>query len=217
MSELEIDIYAGPVRAIAIPGSFSDNLLINGPCEFCGWSVRDVGGEVPASSEGQVVSPGAGATIVTLTGLGAGLYQINWIVQLIGAAAAADQNNFKLVSSGGLSVVSLNAGAAGQYLQDVVQASVALGGSVSVQAVAAGTVGVTYAAQLSLQAVGAITSAGEFQDGNNALGETSATAGSTDTHTEWGGGLQVRQRLNFHPVGGLMSGVAYVRYSKNTG
>lgn len=179
--------------------------------------MREAQGGAPASVENQVLSPGAGATIATLTSLGGGIYVVAWTVQLIGAAAAADQDNFKLVSSSGLSVPSLNPGAAGVYPQDGAEAGVGIGGSISVQAIAAGTVGVTYAAQITVQPSGNVVAAGVFQDGNNDLAETSASTGGFDTQITTGAGIHVRNRINFHPLSGLMAGVAYVRYAKLTG
>jgi hypothetical protein len=102
------------------------------------------------SSSGSVTSPGAGATIASLILVLPGAYQIKWTVQLTGTVGAADQDNFQL-NAGSLTFPSLNAGAVGVYPQTdadvVLSASVT---TVTITAIAAGTVGAVYTAQITL-------------------------------------------------------------------
>jgi len=215
--EISIDYESEPVRAIPVPATFVDVVLLNGPCELCGWSMRDTTATIPQDNSGSVTSPGANATITSLTGLAAGTYQVTWQVELSGTLAAADANNFALKHNGVIVLQSENLAVAGVYPQVTAEIVVAAGDSISITSIAAGTVGAVYTAQLSLQSGLTITSVAEFQDGNNPLGETSATPGALDT--QWFGqrGLHVRNRINFHPVSGLLTGTIYARFTKNTG
>lgn len=217
MSVLEVEISAGHIRAIpATVGVFGQNVL-SGPCELMGWSFRESGAETGLAVESSLLSPGAGAAIATLTNVPAGVYNVTWTVQLIGAAAAADQDNFVLKVGATSIAVSLNAGAAGQYPQTPLQISLAALANVTVNAVAAGTVGVTYAVQLALTPATTGQAAVELRDGNQVLGEiTSGTAGSL---TQWFGpeGIRVLNQIFVLPITGQMVGVIYARYGRALG
>ena len=214
---LEVETGEDPIRPLPVPPTSVDVIPLLGPAFLFGWSLRDATGDLTAVNEGALLSPGAGATIVTITGLQAGTYQIEWTVELLGAAAAADANNFKLVSSAGLLLNSLNAGAAGSYPQPNVQAVVGAAGSVSVQAIGAGTVGVTYLAQLVLIPVLFGNTVVEIQDGNQPLGEVALGQGESDTTWFDDPGLTIRNEIKVHMVSGLVTGTIYARYQRNTG
>ena len=111
------------------------------------------------SIEGNVTSPGAGATVTSLISLPAGTYQIGWTVSLSGTLSASDTNNFQL-NAGSQTLVSANPGAAGSYPQPPVEVVLPVATTISVTAIAAGTVGAVYAAQLVATPVGPPTATG---------------------------------------------------------
>lgn len=110
------------------------------------------------SGYGSVTSPGAGAAVATI-GNGtapAGTYLITWTVELEGTVSATDIDNFRLhINTIGTNPFSnsLNPGAVGVYPQMPVTDLLSTTG-VTVSAVAAGTVGAIYSAQISLTPVG---------------------------------------------------------------
>lgn len=110
-------------------------------------------------AEGRVVAPAAGAAIATVA-LTGGDWQVWWEVQLDGAAAAADENNFGLYSGANLIATSVNPGAAGgPYLQNPQTAQIAFNGAnLAVKAIGAGTAGIGYTASLSATPGGNVTS-----------------------------------------------------------
>lgn len=217
MSELETFFDPNPVRAIAIPPTFADVVLINGPCSFCGFSVRDASADIPAENTGQVTSPGAGASIISLGSLQAGTYRVNWQVGLSGTLAAGDANNFRLQHNSAPLLISENPAVAGSYPQVEAEVSVSSGDSINIVAIAAGTVGAVYEASLSIEPVTITNGAAEFQDGNNPLAETAVAANASETEFFGTDGMHVRNRLNYHPISGILTGVVYVRFQKNTG
>lgn len=110
-------------------------------------------------TEGRVVAPAAGAAIATVA-LTGGDWQVWWEVQLDGAAAAADENNFGLYSGANLIATSVNPPAAGgPYLQNPQTAQIAFSGAnLAVKAIGAGTAGIGYTASLSATPGGNVTS-----------------------------------------------------------
>lgn len=214
---VEFEVGGQRVRSLPVLPTSADVTPLLGPAKLFGWSLRDATGDLTAENEGALLSPGAGATIVTITGLQAGTYQVEWTVGLLGAAAAADANNFKLVTNAGLLINSLNPGAAGDYVQPNVQAVVGAGGSVSVQAIAAGTVGVTYLAQLVLTPVLFGNTVVELQDGNQPLGEVALGQGESDTTWFDEPGLTIMNEIKLHVVSGVVTGAVFARFQKNTG
>jgi hypothetical protein len=217
LTEIELDIVAGPVRAIPIPATFTDVLLIAGPCELCGFSIRDALAETPLETEGTVAAPGALSTICSIANVPAGTYTVNWLVQLAGTPAAADANNFQLVNGATGLVLSANQGAVGEYPQDPVEIVVPAVQTVKIVNIGAATAGSIYTAQLALIPVTQALSVAELQDGNNPLLELGVPSGSADTRYFGTGSIHVRNRINYHPVSGLLTGSVFVRYQKNTG
>ena len=217
MSELQVEVSLGHIRAIPVSNPASGTVVLAGPGELMGWSFRESGAEVGSSAEGSVVSPAANTPIVSLGTLPVGVYTISWEVQLIGAAAAADQDNFKLLA--GLTVLStsLNAGAAGQYPQTTVQFQLTSAQIVQIQSIGAGTVGVTYAAQLAAAPVTAGQAVLELQDGNSPLAEISA--GIAGSLSEWYGpeGIRFYNQIKCVPIAGQMIGAIYARFGRAHG
>lgn len=133
------------------------NVLL-GPEDGQVWDVRrvSVAGLAAAAPAGQssansgsVTSPGAAATITSLA-LPAGTYSVQWTVVLSGTLGAGDTNNLQLTNGAAQVAPSLNAGAAGTYVQQTATVVVPAGGAtVAVKSIAAATAGGVYAAQLT--------------------------------------------------------------------
>lgn len=217
MSDLEIEVSLGRIRAIPCVAPANGTVLLAGPGELMGWSFRESGAETGLSTEASLVSPGAGATIASIANVPVGVYGISWSVQLIGAAAAADQDNFQLLSGATVLSTSLNAGAAGQYPQTAVQFSLTSQQTIAVKAIAAGTVGVTYAVQLAVTPVTAGQALLELQDGNQPLAEISA--GIAGSLSQWYGpeGIRFYNRIQCNPIAGQMTGAVYARFGRARG
>lgn len=185
------------------------SVLVNGPKRLMGWSMVS-GAATTTETEGRVVAPAAGATIASVTGLVAGDYLVTWSVELDGAAAAADLNNFVLTNAAVNVLQSDNPAAAGTYPQLGVVITVAAGGTVAVKAVGAGTAGVGYSAQLTvaLLAGGAI---GNVLDGGQVVGVVSTGQDQTDVQWMGPGGVYVGTSLAVSVTVGKLSGCLYVR------
>ena len=209
-----VEITSGPTRIGAIPilvqPISTDTVIYTGGGQICGWSLRDVSASQPNQASGSVVAPGAGATIVQLTGLAAGTYRITWTVELQGAAAAADANNFQLFSNAGNILVSVNQGAAGVYAQINAEVTVAANATIGIKAIGAGTAGVTYSADLEISIQGEPQTTIEIQDTQNIFGELAFT--TFRSNTEWFGipGIEIMGRVLIHVISGTVTGTVYV-------
>lgn len=107
-----------------------------------------VGASVPGS--GSVTSPVAFNVIASATVAVSGTYTLNWTVSLSGTVGAGDANNFNLIQVPAVLAHSVNAGAAGSYVQSPVTIFATAGTVIQVQSIGAGTVGATYSATFSL-------------------------------------------------------------------
>ncbi len=185
--------------------------VIQSDCRLVGWSLRDTSVPAAAQNSDLVVSPAAGAAIVTVSGLRAGTYDVTWTVALQGAAAAADADNFQLKN--GVTVVenSVNAGAAGAYSQTNARITVPANGAVTVNAIAIGTVGVTYLAEIELTPTLTGATVVEIQDGGNILGEISLLPGEAKTDVLDHFGVLCQNRINVHVISGQVTGAIYAR------
>lgn len=111
------------------------------------------------TASGSVTSPGAGATIASISSVAllaaapAGtLWIVQWTVGLDGTLAAADRNNFQLTSPLGTQIErSVNPIVAGTYPQPTVDMITGNGGTagINVQAIGGGTVGAVYSADIT--------------------------------------------------------------------
>lgn len=209
MVTVDIDVDAGRVAAIPVQPTSADIDVITSDCRLVGWSLRDTTAPLPAQAEGSVVSPGAGAAIVTLSGLKAGVYDVSWTVTLQGAPAAADTDNFELKNGAVVVVVSVNAGAAGSYPQVGARITVPANGTVTINAVGAGTVGVTYLAAIELTPTQIAATIVELQDTGNILGEISLGPGEAKTDLVRGDGVPCQGKIRIHMVSGSVTGVIY--------
>lgn len=213
MTVIDVEIDTGSVKALPVSITVTDKTLLTGTAKLCGWSLRDASGDTTTQTEAAVISPGAGAAIVTLSGLAAGTYDITWVVALQGAAAAADANNFQLKNGAAVVEGSVNPGAAGVYPQNGARVNVAANGTITVNAIAAGTVGVTYLAQIEVAITLIPNAVAEIQDGGNILGEIAVPAG--ESTTEWfdRDGIDVQGQIKLHMISGTMTGVIYAKFA----
>jgi hypothetical protein len=110
----------------------------------------------PASAQGSVTSPGATATIATITAasIAPGFYNILWNVSLSGTLAAGDTNNFRLRQGSTAIATAANIPVAGTYPQPTIGPIFLSGASsINVVSIAAGTVGAVYGAEIQLDPV----------------------------------------------------------------
>lgn len=138
--------------AIAIPATTGPATvtLNTAAARLHGWSVTT--GDVTASSAtGTQTSVTAGQVICSATNVAQGEYTIQWQVQLSGAPAAADINNFGLYVNNVLIATAVNRAAAGQYIQASIPVNVPAGGvTVAIKAIGNGTATIAYDAGFAL-------------------------------------------------------------------
>lgn len=209
-AELAFAAVTGYVCPIPVPVTSVDISELNGPCLLYGWSLREASGDATQENEGSVTSPGALATITTVSGIPAGNYLIEWTVELAGTLAAGDANNFELKDSVGNVLQSVNPPVAGQYAQQSVPVTLPAGASVTIEALAAGTVGAIYSAQLVVTPASITDAQVEISDGNQALGESGMPVGGSDTQYFGFPGVTVRNTVSLHVVAGTVTGVVYL-------
>lgn len=214
MSELSIDIEIGHVRAIDLASLQASGQVIAGPARLMGWSVRDAGLENNQENYGSAVAPAAGATIASLPAIQQADYDIRWQVQLVGGAAAADQNNFGLYAGAALLMTSENPGAAGTYPQTQVAFYDEFGQGLAVKAIGAGTAGVTYTAQISIiprDFAGPIL---QLRDGNSELAEIYSPVFGADTKWFGPSGIRVYNQIRTLVNVGALAGAIYIGYER---
>lgn len=212
MTEIDLVIETGSVKALPVSVTTVDVSLLKGRGYLCGWSLRDASGDTTQQTEGSTVAPIAGAVVASIAGLAAGTYDVTWQVSLQGAAAAADANNFVLKNGATAVLNSINAGAAGAYPQNGARIVVPQGGTVSINAIAAGTVGVTYLGQFEVAITLIPNAIADILDGGNFLGTASMPAG--ESATEWfdRSGIDLQNGITLHVVSGTIKGVVYARF-----
>lgn len=187
-------------------------LISTNRLRLCGWSLSasDATGLEATNTQ---VAPLAATTIATLPNTPAGEYTVKWQVELVGPAAAADQNNFRLFVGGNVVATSLNQGAAGNYIQSDVNIVVPAGGaSVRIQNIGAGTAAVTYGASLTLTQ--AVTAEGSFVSAGHTLGVFSAAPSAVDKIFVSEEGIYVPNDLAMVLNSGTVSGCVYVRMAE---
>jgi hypothetical protein len=154
------------------------------------FKVATPGTAQPVTAQGSVTSPGASAVIATIPAVSItpGQYLINWTVGLGGTPGAGDTDNFRLrIGATGVDT-SANPGITGQWTQ-APYGPVFLNGanSVSVIAVAAGTAGAVYDANITLQPVAPAASGfvliGELGKVSNGQGGRIYAGQSWETHS----------------------------------
>lgn len=216
MAEIDIDITTGGVLPLTVLPTSTDVAILQGSGRLAGWSLRDVIATVPKAVSGSVVAPAAAAVIATLTGLPAGTYTVAWTVGLQGAAAAGDADNFRLNTSAGDVMASVNPGAAGEYPQASTEITVPANGFIDVYAIAGGTAAVTYAADISITPAADVQTVVELTDSANILGEVSFTREATNTEHFGSGGIVAFGKITLHVVSGTVTGTVYVIPSRGS-
>lgn len=212
--DVEIDITAGGSYPLPVVNAIADVDIITGPAYLRSLSLRDTFTGVPVQASGQAVAPAAGATIATTAALPAGTYSVGWLVGLQGAAAAADSNNFKLVDSNGVVLVSVNPGAAGEYAQLQTEVTIAASTSISVQAVGAGTAGVTYSAEVTATPTGESETIVEVTDGARIISELSFRSDRVQNVNFGRPGVCIETVLHLHVISGAVTGAFHVAFDK---
>jgi hypothetical protein len=214
---ISIDVNAGQVRVLPVPVTATDITLLTGPATFYGWSLREASGELSQQLEGSAAAPTAGTVIVTLTVATAGTYTVKWSVELAGAVAAADSNNFGLYKNAVLQLQSLNPAVVGVYPQPDVQVVCAAGDTISIRAIANATAATTYSASESVVVVQAVAMSVEIQDGNQPLAEVGARVGDSSNEIFGSPGVTVMNQIRIHVVAGVVTGVVYAGFDTQTG
>lgn len=212
MTEVDVILNAGPVRAIPLSPALSGAVILTGPARLMGWSVRESGFEVPAEAAGSQAAPAAGTVIATIAPAGGAQYAIAWTVTLEGAVAAADRDNFGLYRGATLLTASANPAVAGEYVQDTVIDNDVFASAYSVKAIGAATAGTTYDAQITIQPVAGAEAVLELQDGNQPLAEISVPYLGTSTAWFGPGGVHVRGIVRTSVVSGALTGAIYAVY-----
>lgn len=120
-----------------------------------------------ASNSGVVTAPGALAAITSLT-LVPGTYTLAWTVGLTGGTpAAGDANNFGLYVGATRQEASVNPGAVGgPWQQQTVTLTFLANTTVAVEAIGAGTAGVSYSAELVATPIPITDPTGQLQPFN---------------------------------------------------
>lgn len=217
MTSLEIGATVGDKWPLTVAPTSTDVLLFSGEGYCAGWSLRDATIDTPESASGSVVAPGAAVVIAQITALAAGTYRLHWTVELQGAAAAADANNFQLVGPAGLILGSVNLGAAGEYAQIDADVTVPQNSAVSVKSIGAGTAGVTYTASVTADPTGLIETIVEIMDGPRILGESTMSDVATDSQNLGDPGVRLSSGVLVHVVAGRVTGVVYVTFDQYFG
>jgi hypothetical protein len=214
MTEITVDVVSGEVRPIPLPPTTVDVTLLSGSCYLCGWSLREASGDLASAISGSVVAPAAGAAIATSATQQQGTYTLTWVVELQGAAAAADANNFGLYVNGVLIETSANLPAAGQYPQNPVKVVIPAGATYQVKAIGAGTAGITYTADVSATPASDVDAQVEFRDAANIVGEASIGAGGSASQSFGQLGIQMRSGITVHVISGTVTGNVNARFAK---
>lgn len=214
MGELSLEVTLGGLRPIPVLPTAVDVIPLSAPCILMGWSFRDASGDVTQDTEGSIVAPAASATIATLTVTNAGTYNLAWTVELIGPAAAADQNNFQLFNGATLLATSVNLPAAGEYPQVTVTETLAAGAVITVKALGAGTAGVTYGASFAITPEQGGNGVVEVQDAGMPIGESSVQQDGVDS--QWFGpqGIHCMGEIKVHVVQGVITGAVYAIFDR---
>lgn len=211
---MDVDIETSRVLAYDLAALSSGNAVVSGPARLMGWSVRDAGLENNQENFGSVVAPAAGTVIAQLPAIQQADYTISWQVQLIGAAAAADQDNFGLYAGATLLETSQNAGAAGVYSQTPAAFYDEFGQALAVKAIGAGTAGVTYSAQINIVPIGFAGPIVQLQDGNQELAEVYSPIFGADTRWFGPSGICVMNQIKVTVNVGKLAGAIYVKLER---
>jgi hypothetical protein len=214
VTEIEVEVTGGRVRAVFMQGTLIPQEIITGPAWLMGWSYGDLWTTVPGNKSGQVTAPAAGAVIADMGLIAGEAARIDWTVGLAGAAAAGDADNFGLYVGGVLVSQSVNPGAAGSYPQTPYYAVIGAPADIEVKAIGAGTAGVTYAAQLNAMPAFRDNDQYIITDGDNQIAVISGTPDLFDTRWFGPQGIYIQGTLRVHPNPGFGIGTFFIRYER---
>lgn len=211
-ASFDIDVTAGPVRAINVPAFSGSQTFLQGPATLYGWSLQDTGVAVPRNAEGTQTTPAAGTTIALISSVPAGDYTLDILLQLAGTPSATDQNNFQLTGVPGGPITLVNEGVVGEYPQEPIPFNATATGAIAVKNIALATTGAIYSAEMTLTPLSDIGSLGSIQDGNSDLAVFSL--GSMQADTKWLGpmGVQIYNRILLSVTQGQVQGCIYAGY-----
>jgi hypothetical protein len=182
--------------------------LIQGPARLAGWSLWNPSGITQSLYFGQVTTPGAGATIATTPALAAGEYRVTLRISYEGTPAASDNNNMQWLVSGVVQQqLEIHGGSGANAAYGPFDVSVGASGTISVQAIGAGTAGAVYAAQIEIEPAAAIAT---LLDGAQVIGIADFAAGNADTHHLGKEGVRIDTELSILSSVGAIAGVVYV-------
>lgn len=182
--------------------------LLRGPLKVCGWSLND--GVAPQGNvaDQSAPTPGAGATIASLS-LSNGEYAVEWWLELTGTPGAGDVDNVALFIGATQIDQSVNPGAVGDY-GPFSASLVVSGGSMTLaaNAIGAATAGTTYKVKLVVTPTSPATAT--IFDGAQPVAFSVMSPNGVDTKWTYPPGIQVRNSLKVHSTQGSVSGVVWV-------
>lgn len=181
--------------------------LIGGPVRLCGWSANGGAGTTDTPVQGSVTSPGAGATIASVS-LGNGTYNVAWTIEMSGTLAAADIDNVQLLLGATVVADSVDANGAGTYPQQAVEVTVANGPLVlAAKTIGAGTVGAVY--KVTMVVTPTSVSTATIFDGGQPIAYIVMDTQGNQTFWIDSYGVAVETELSVLTTNGTMSGVLW--------
>lgn len=209
MGDLDIDLVWGSAAVITVLDTTVSETVAAGRARLTGWSLRATGTQQSYELQGNVTSPGAFSTIVSLN-VPAGEWMAAWAVEVSGTVGAPELNNFDIQLGGSPLFTSVNGNAAGvPYQQLPVQVSVpAGGGQLVVKNPNVGTVGATYTATISASPVGTPAIA-EITSGGNPVAEIALPLGQAQTVFVGVHGVKLSSDLTLSILSGTFRGAVY--------
>jgi len=199
---------------LPVPQTSADTVVLTGDGYLSGWSFREASGDSASDVSSSVTSPGALATIAATPNLTSGVYDVTWSVELSGTLAAGDGNNMQLMNGAAVVATSENGIVAGVYPQAGARLSVGNNTAISIQSVAAGTVGAVYTGDISVTPDPFIGATVEIRDGTGAIGESGMDIQGSDTQWFGSPGIPIRGGITVHVVRGTVAGCVYATYNK---
>lgn len=203
-----------PAEAIDNGAAGSSYLVSSRACLLYGWSAMDSGSAAPSQSAyGSVTAPGAGATIATLTP-GAGTWEVTVATHLVGASAAVDASNMALSAPGfgPDTLIVDNSSPSVPFENGPYIVNLAAAQALTVTAIAAGTAGVAYQAQIIASQVA--EDAFSLYDGRDIAGQLVTTQaiprGGSASDIVGAPGILCRRGLYIGNVGAGVRVVVYI-------
>jgi hypothetical protein len=210
--DVNIDVQWGHVRALPYVATTAPVVVIEGPCKFCGWSMRNAGGNSPGDFTtgltASFLAAAAGSVLLPIVGA----YVTGFDVTMAAIAAAAGGTVTLSNVAGGPYVYNFEGmvGAASTLSRTFDPPLQAVGGvpTLAISAIVGGGAGNLNIYGMS-DAVGAVA---QILDGGQILAEIAMD--STDSSSELlsDHGIHVYNQIVVNPIHGTMEGVIYARY-----